>query len=86
MSFKSVFVPASKSYDFGEEKKQIDGDDFAQAIDDACNTLDIEGYKVLSITPINDGHYEEQYRASYGFSCTSGVIITAQNLFQSEET
>ena len=68
---------------------QIDVDQFATDITDACNALDAEGYEVVNITPVVRGQYQHQhkegnlkkgtgftsYGLGFGYSVTDGVII-----------
>ena len=82
MSFKSIFVPTSTSYpSVNSEENQIDGEAFASEIEEASNQLGEDGYEIISIIPITDGHFSRAYKASYGFGITSGVVITAKLAF-----
>lgn len=68
---------------------QIDVEQFAEDITEACNLLDAEGYEVVNITPVIRGQYQHQhkegnlkkgtgftsYGLGFGYSVTDGVII-----------
>ncbi|MFQ6757068.1 MAG: hypothetical protein D9V46_01560 [Deltaproteobacteria bacterium] len=68
----------------------IDIEDFSKRITDACNSLDAEGYDVLSIISTVDGRYSFNTNAGvmgqggygwgygYGYSVTDGVVIIAR--------
>ena len=68
---------------------QIDVEQFAEDLTEACNLLDAEGYEVVNITPVIRGQYQHQhkegnlkkgtgftsYGLGFGYSVTDGVII-----------
>lgn len=58
---------------------QIDGKRFQQDVQQAVDSLNEEGFEVISLTPIESGAYNwsaEGY--SYGYSYTEGIIILAR--------
>lgn len=69
----------------------IDGQKLSELINDAIQSLENEGYEVVSITPITSGKYDYDYEApivnakdrasygwGYGYSFTEGVTIFAK--------
>lgn len=65
-----------------DEPHQADIADLAAQIEIACNTLNDEGYDVISILPSVSGHSEKgplnQGGYGFGFSVTDGAVITAR--------
>lgn len=53
-------------------------EDLADAIAEACNELDAQGYDVISIMPTLRGESKASGQAAYGYSVTDGAIITAK--------
>lgn len=47
-------------------------------IEVACNILEEKGYAVISIVPIQQGHWTNEGAAGFGYSTTQGVIITGR--------
>ena len=63
----------------------IDVEALTVQIEDACNELDREGYRIVSVVPITTGrfatgNFDESPRAGYGygFGRTKGVVILAE--------
>tara|TARA_R110002012_G_scaffold67545_4_gene175988 strand:- start:791 stop:1000 length:210 start_codon:yes stop_codon:yes gene_type:complete len=67
----------------------------SQSIDKAVSTLNSEGYKVVSVTPITSGEYDWKtkvdtftgngeggygYAYGYGYSYTEGVTIIGEKI------
>ena len=47
----------------------------AADIERECNELEAEGFEILSIISLNQGHWNT---LGYGYSTTQGVVITAR--------
>lgn len=52
--------------------------DLSNKIAETCNGLDLDGYEVISITPIIRGDWDIGGNGAYGYSVADGVIITAK--------
>lgn len=71
---------------------EIDGERLAQDIERAINSLNSNGYEVVSITPTTSGTYSWSYKTGgstqagwgygygYGYSYTEGVTIIAKKI------
>lgn len=82
MAIKTVYVNSIKEIEKGiftdSEKETVDGQDLASKIEAACAELEASGYSVLNIMPVLSGDDTKGWRGfHYGYSYTSGVIITA---------
>lgn len=59
----------------------IDKEKFATDIEVACNAFAQQGYSVISVVPLAEANYWtggiSHGGAGYGFSLTTGVVITA---------
>ncbi len=79
--FKCVFVPAEMSAG-SSNWKRIDGFKLSNKMENALEDLAAEGYKVISIAPINQGRMvtANMSEASWGagYSTTQGMLISAQ--------
>jgi|AntRauTorckE6833_2_1112554.scaffolds.fasta_scaffold14410_4 hypothetical protein len=67
----------------------IDSDLAGQSVEDACNTLAMDGYEVISVMPLLRGEHQHQYSAGalqkgtgpsgfgygYGYSVTDSIIV-----------
>ncbi|MGM0421660.1 MAG: hypothetical protein ACQEQL_01020 [Pseudomonadota bacterium] len=84
-------------YEFVEEQMPtghqsdnlIDGDLTGQNVEDACNALAMDGYEVISVTPLLRGAHQHQYSAGalqkgtgpsgfgygYGYSITDSIVV-----------
>ena len=61
-------------------KKEVfpDLEQFAQDLEGACNELELEGFEVISIVPVNQGHWSISGMGGYGYTTTQGVVVTAR--------
>lgn len=76
---KSITIHSRSSYWTSREHRdevEVDSDDLATEIENQCNVLEKEGYKVLRITPVNSGNIVNGTGAYY----TESVIVTAQKI------
>lgn len=89
MKYKSIYVSAElgtyedTSFFGGTQQKQstqwIDGPAFALKCQSACNSLDAEGYEVISINEIVRGKNAQFGNdAAAGWSVTQGVVISGK--------
>lgn len=73
---KTVTVHSRSSYWTSREHRdevEVDSDDLAKEIENKCNELEKEGYKIMKILPVNSGNIVNGTGVYY----TESVIITA---------
>lgn len=88
---KPVVVKKKRWIELDEYRQDmIDGARLSRDIEKVLNQLESEGYYLLEITPVISGHYSwERYAwvngssapdtcASWGYSYTQGVMVTAR--------
>jgi len=83
-----VYKKESHWVQTGFSDSKIDGEMLAIDIADAIETLERDGYELVTITPVISGHKGWTnfgnsaagaiHSASWGFSTTSGVVIVAR--------
>ena len=81
---KVVFVSARfKTYPGSE----IDGERLTKEIGEAIEQLNIDGFEIVSLTPVTSGFRDFKYETGafgysygYGYSYTEGIIIVARKV------
>ena len=86
--YKSVFVWApmdtyEKSGLLGTKVKEsnlrADGNELALRIEVTCNSLEREGFDVISVMPVDQGMYQAVTNGGAGWTYTYGAVITAKS-------
>ena len=90
---KDVTRKEAKWEQTGWSDSRIDSQRLAQDLSEAVNTLNQEGFEVVSVTPITSGAYDWAYKVDtfmgqgeggygygygYGYSYTNSLIVTAK--------
>jgi hypothetical protein len=73
---RTVTIHSRSSYWTSREHRdevEVDSDDLAKEIEQKCNELEKEGFKIMKIIPVNSGNIVNGTGAYY----TESVIITA---------
>lgn len=67
----------------GESDSIVDGRRLRDDIQAAIDQLNADGYRVVTITPVQSGAHDSEYymqgAAGYGFGYTQGVIIIGES-------
>jgi hypothetical protein len=74
---KTITIHSRSSYWTSREHRdevEVDSEDLAKEIEDKCNELEKDGYKIVRITPVNSGNLV----SGTGVYYTESVIISAQ--------
>ena len=79
--YKTIAVHARSTYwtNFpvsGEEYSVVDANDLAKEVENACNTLALEGYEVIAISPITSGSISN----GSGYIQAESVLVTGRKL------
>lgn len=77
--YKTVVIHTRSTYWSNPESNDesvVDADDLAQEIAQHSNKLWKEGYRVVQITPISSGNFEN----GSGYFHTESVILTAEKM------
>lgn len=90
---KDVTRKETKWEQTGWSDSRIDSKRLAQDLSDAIDTLNKEGFEVVSVTPVTSGAYDWAYKVDtfkgvgeggyaygygYGYSYTNSLIVTAK--------
>ncbi|PHR91304.1 MAG: hypothetical protein COA69_12395 [Robiginitomaculum sp.] len=73
-------IPFTKVMRTVVDPRFVAREDLADAIADACNELDAQGYDVISIMPTLRGEAKVSGQSAYGYSVTDGALITAKRI------
>lgn len=77
--YKTVVIHTRSTYWTNTESNDesvVDADDLAQEIAQHSNRLQEEGYKLVQITPVSSGNFEN----GNGYFHTESVILTAEKI------
>jgi hypothetical protein len=74
--YKTIVIHTRSTYwtqvETNNEYSVVDADDLAKEIDIQCNSLEKDGFKVLSVNPITSGSFAN----GNGYVQTESVLIT----------
>ena len=76
---KTITIHSRSSYWTSREHSdevEVDADDLAKELENKCNELEKEGYKVIQITPVNSGNMVGGTGSYY----TESIMVIAQKL------
>jgi len=74
---KTITIHSRSSYWTSREHSdevEVDSDDLAKELENKCNELEADGYKVLNVIPVNSGNMVGGTGSYY----TESIMITAQ--------
>ena len=80
-AIRTVFVPTrvdSADDGFTTHHARVDGSALAAEVERVGRELAAGGLEVVSVVPVSSGQYGRARDGAYGFSYTSGVLITAR--------
>ncbi len=75
--FKTISIHSRSTYWSTHESNEeliVDSNDLSQEIEKVCNQLDVDGFEIVSILPVNSGSVTH----GSGYYQTESVIIIAK--------
>lgn len=67
---RSVYWSDKETHD----EMYVDSDDLSKELEQQCNKLDVEGYEIISILPVNSGNTS----GGTGYFYTESIIVTGK--------
>lgn len=77
--YRSIAIHTRSTYWTSKERNDefiVDSDDLAKEITVQCNNLDKQGYRVISVLPLDSGNFS----SGSGYFQTESVVITAERV------